>query len=100
MNERRNMGETSQGTAGGSALDNNDSNRMEPKPMNNELFNPISALGRIKSVAEWAQSRAESSGHVDTRDVDSLLNEVLFLTRLIKHEGRAISYTVTHKTEQ
>ena len=33
MNERRNMGENSQGVAGGSALDNNDSNRMEPEPM-------------------------------------------------------------------
>ena len=30
------MGETFEGTACGSALDLNDSNRMEPKPMNNE----------------------------------------------------------------
>ena len=33
MNERRNMGETSEGTACGGAFDNHDSNRMEPKPM-------------------------------------------------------------------
>ena len=67
------MGETFEGAASGGAMGLNDSNRMEPKPMNSELFNPISALGRIKSVAEWAQSRAKSSGHIDVRDVDGFV---------------------------
>ena len=36
MNDCRNMGETFEGAASCGALDLNNSNRMEPKPMNNE----------------------------------------------------------------
>ena len=95
------MGETFEGTASCGALGLNDSNRMEQEPMNaSEVLNKMNMLKRIKNVARMTEARAESIGHIRARDVDSLLNEVMLLTRTLKHEGYVIGYTVTHKSEQ
>lgn len=95
------MGEAFEGAASCSALDHHNLDRMESEPMNaSELLNPMNTLKRIKSVARTTEVRAERYGHIVARDVDSLLNEVMLLTRTLKHEGYVIDYIITHKSEQ
>lgn len=75
MNDCRNMGENSQGVACGSALDLNDSNRMEPEPMNNaKQTNKTSCqdacvgalVKRVKTIEDLVQYFADHGEVIHT----------------------------------